>query len=76
MQIADLPTEEGSYKIAKHDKIVETDLNQYASSLQAIFMNVKWQTKFSPEGVNIEDLVNNALFIHCSPYSIEKIRIE
>jgi hypothetical protein len=56
MQISDLPTDAASFKIAKHDKIVETDLTQYASSLQAIFMNVKWQTKFSPEGVKIEDL--------------------
>ncbi len=57
MQISDLPTDPASYKIAKHDKIVETDLTQYASSLQAIFMNVKWATKFSPEGINIEELV-------------------
>jgi len=66
MQISDLPTEEGSYKIAKHDKIVETDLTQYASSLQAIFMNVKWQTKFSPEGVKIEDLVIWIPLLICS----------
>jgi len=44
------------FRIAKHDKIVDADLAQYASSLQALFMNVNWQTKYSPDGINIEEL--------------------
>jgi len=37
--------------------MIDSDLKQYGSDLQALFINIKWQTKYVSDGVKIEDFV-------------------
>ena len=68
--ISSLPTDETSYKYVLLDsekfkrdrvintkKLLESDLKQHGSDIQALFVNINWSTTHSPDGIKIDDFV-------------------
>jgi len=53
--VNEAPKAKESFKVVNVKKVIDSDLKQYGSDLQALFINIKWQTKYVQDGVRIED---------------------
>jgi len=53
--VNEIPKAKESFKVVNVKKVIDSDLKQYGNDIQALFINIKWQTKYVSNGIKIEE---------------------